>query len=292
LTESTPRKIILATDLSPRCDRALDRAIQLADQFGAELIAACVADPATTPRHFLDRDRRSWRRLPDPLERIRWRLKRDVAAVSDNIRVIVVEGSPAEQLADIARHEDCDLIVTGAASPESLGRMFLGSTVNRVLRTTTTPILVVQDRPHGPYRNLAVATDFSDAAVSALRAAAALFPSAAFTLFHGHDVPAGGFVADSNVPRETGAIETEITANFLSDERIDAAFIQRAKIVIGHGAPEALLGDFIEHENIDLTVIGSHGHGALFDAIIGSTAKRLVEALESDLLIIHHLEDG
>ena len=31
------KKILMATDLSPRCDRAFQRAVALAEQFGAEL---------------------------------------------------------------------------------------------------------------------------------------------------------------------------------------------------------------------------------------------------------------
>ncbi|WP_278393013.1 universal stress protein [Sphingobium yanoikuyae] len=282
-------KILLATDLGPRCDRALDRAVQLSDETGAELIAVYVADPADTPRHYLDRSRRSWRRLPDPTERMRWRLRRDLSSVAQKVRVIVEEGNPAEKLVDIISREDCDMIITGTASPESLGRMSLGSTVNRVLRGTKAPILVVHDRPRGPYRRIALATDFSDASVEALQTVAALFPGADLTLFHGYDVPFGG-IADHDPADDLRSMEKEMTARFRSDERIDPALRQHATVVVEHGSPEAVLGDFVENEDIDLTVIGSHGRGAVFDALIGSTAKRLVETLESDLLVVHHVE--
>lgn len=39
-----PMRILLATDLSARCDRALDRAAQLAAEWGAELIALKVVE--------------------------------------------------------------------------------------------------------------------------------------------------------------------------------------------------------------------------------------------------------
>lgn len=63
-------------------------------------------------------------------------------------------------------------------------------------------------------------------------------------------------------------------------------------MVADYGAPEALLPDYVEDQRVDLTVVGSHGHGALFDALMGSTAKRLVEALEGDLLIVRHSADA
>ena len=63
-----------------------------------------------------------------------------------------------------------------------------------------------------------------------------------------------------------------------SDDRLDARLRGKVSVVADYGAPEALLPDYVEDQRVDLTVVGSHGHGALFDALMGSTAKRLVEA--------------
>lgn len=97
-----PGKLPLATDMSVRCDRALDRALRLAGEFGAELVAAHVVDPADTPQYQLTGTRRSWRKLPDPTERMRRRLERDVANASVNVRTIVEEGDAVETLIEVA----------------------------------------------------------------------------------------------------------------------------------------------------------------------------------------------
>jgi nucleotide-binding universal stress UspA family protein len=290
LTPSSLRKILVATDLQPRCDRAIDRAVQLSQQFGAELLAAHVMSPADTPQFYLDRGRRSWRRIPDPVQRMRWRLKRDLAAASESIRPIVETGEPADRLVAIAEREDCDLIVTGAAGPQSLGIALFGSTVNRIVRGSRAPVLMVHDRPAGPYRNILIATDFSEASRQALETVGRLFPQSQLTLFHGYDIPYAGFIVDRDIAGELRAIEQEITARFLSDPRIAPELKDRTTVVIEHGTPEAVLDDYVEDHGIDLTVIGSKGRGAVFDALVGSTAKRLVEALEGDLLIIRHVE--
>jgi nucleotide-binding universal stress UspA family protein len=281
-------KILLATDMTARCDRALDRATQLADELGAELVIAHVMDSVSTAQFDFDRTRRSWRKIPDPTERMLWRLRRDLAGKYGDIRAIVVEGNPAEQLARTAEHEQCDLIVTGTASSESLGRMLLGSTVNRVLREVTIPILVVHDRPAGPYRNIAVATDFSEASVQALLTAAALFPRSDLTLFHAYDIPYAGFIVERDINHALREMHKEASLHLHADERIAPTLKEKIRIDIEQGTAEELLGDFIEKRSIDLTVIGSEGHGAVFDALVGSTAKRLVESLESDLMIIRH----
>lgn len=290
ITASRPQRILVATDLTVRCDRAVDRALHLAREFGAEVIAAYVMDPADTPQHEFDRRRRAWHRIPDPVERMRWKLRRDLAAASDEIRAIVEEGDPAEKIIEIAVREQCDLIVTGAVSAESLARMVFGSTVNRIVRSTDLPVLTVNDRVASPYRNIVVATDFSDASMAGFRTAAAFFPESTLTLFHAYDVPYAGFIVDRDIHSELRAIEKEVTAKVLNDPRIDPELRTRTQVVIEHGCPETLLGDYIEDNAIQLTVIGSHGRGALFDSLIGSTAKRLVEAIDGDLLIVRHID--
>ena len=283
-----PSRILLATDMSCRCDRALDRAVQLAAQWGAELVAAHIIDPAETRNLRIDHTPMSWLRMPRPIERMRWRLERDLGTAARDIRVRVEEGEPAATLLAIAAQEECDLIVTGSAGDASLGRMFIGNTANRLVRGSPLPVLVVHDRPTAPYRRIVVATDFSGASLQALITTGALFPDAALTLFHAYDVPFTGYLDERRYEEDLRALEKELGTKFLADERLDPAVRNHAEVVIEHGTPERLLGTFVEVEQVDLTVIGSHGRGAFFDALIGSTAKRLIESLEGDLLIVRH----
>lgn len=282
----TPRRILLATDMSCRCDRALDRAVQLATRWGAKLVAAHVIDPSESRNLRIDHTPMSWLRMPRPLERMRWRLERDLGAAARDIDVRVEEGEPAALLLEIAAQEDVDLIVTGSAGNQTLGRMFLGNTVNRLIRGSPLPVLVVHDRPTRDYRRIVVATDFSEAALQALIVTSALHPAAAITLFHAYDVPFTGYLDERRYNQDLRTMERELGAKFLADARLPAGLAARTDVVIEHGTPERLLGDYVENEQVDLTVIGSHGRGALFDALIGSTAKRLIESLEGDLLIV------
>jgi len=198
---------LLATDLSCRCDRALDRAIRLAAEWNAELVAAYVVEPSKSLEYSLERSRPLFRRRPDPVDRMRWRLKRDVASAADNIRTIVEKGEAADTLLAIADREACDLIVTGVARDEALGRIFFGGTVDRLVRRSTVPVLVVRDRPVRAYRDIVVATDFSEASLQALSAAATLFPQGRLTLFHACDVPFAGLIQDRDFEAELREME-------------------------------------------------------------------------------------
>src|SRR3546814_17940269 len=82
--KSPPTRILVATDLSCRCDRALDRAVALAQQWAAELVAVAVME--TSAADMLEARPRQWRRQADPAERLRWRLARDVGSAAANLR--------------------------------------------------------------------------------------------------------------------------------------------------------------------------------------------------------------
>jgi nucleotide-binding universal stress UspA family protein len=287
-----PRKILLATDLSCRCDRALDRAVLLAAQWGAELIAAYVVDPAEQRPYRFGRTVPAWHRQPSAVERMRWRLHRDLAGGADNIRIIVEEGDPAEQLLAIAAREECDLIVSGIARDETLGRIFIGNTVNRLVRGSPVPVLIVRNRARAPYRTAVVATDFSEASMQALLATDTLLPGAYLTLFHGYDIPFAGYLDDADYRKILGNMEKDLGTKFMSDPRVSDALRGRTSIIIDHGSIARLLGEYVEDQNVDLTVIGSHGRSALFDTFIGSTAKTLVENLNGDLLIVRYRPAG
>ncbi len=91
------RKILLATDLSARCDRALCRAAMLAAQWRSSLIVLHVVE---------DRDVSipntaglpSWRRPPDPLDIARKHLLADVDALPARPTVRIAEGNPVETI--------------------------------------------------------------------------------------------------------------------------------------------------------------------------------------------------
>ena len=113
----------------------------------------------------------------------------DLRDAGDKVRVEVAEGDPAEVILRVAREQGIDLLVTGVARNEFLGRFTLGKTVDRLLRGPGPSMLVVTDRARAAYRNIVVAVDLSDVSRRTLQAAAALFPDRRLTVFHAFDVP-------------------------------------------------------------------------------------------------------
>jgi len=281
-----PKKIMLATDLSCRCDRALDRAVQLALGWDAMLVIAHVVETSEIVDDMAPRDLPSWQRDIYPLERVHLQIRRELGVDSEKLEVRVEEGKPAPRLLDMAKREGCELIVTGVARDEPFGRMLLGTTVNQLVRRSSAPVLVVKDRVARPYRQIVVATDFSESSRYALVTAAGYFANADFTLFHSYDLPFAGFLDKRGIRGQLRLLEKECGDEFLSASPLDEGLRRRIGILIEHGVPERLITNYVREQDADLTVIGSHGRSAVFDVLIGSMTRHLLETLPGDILVV------
>lgn len=282
-TETTPDRILLATDLSARCDRALDRAAQLADEWQAELIALNVLDPAVSPDQAL-----AWACGADEedlLRVARQQLRRDLAGLSIRATMRTARaGDAAEIIRDVAAEIGAGLVVTGMARDETLGRFLLGSIVERLARMLSQPLLVVHTRPRAPYRRIVVATDFSESSRHALQAAARLFPERELILYHAYEIPLSTRPDEARADRIRRDIEQGECADFVTASELPAQ--TRVRPAIEHGSVAASLTRYVREHDIDVVVAGTRGRSAVVGVLLGSTAATLLEWLPCDTLLV------
>lgn len=278
-----PKKILLATDLGARSDRALDRAVMLAAEWRAELLVL----------HVLEEENAgaggpipSWRRPPDPRSVAERRLVADLSSLGVLPVVLVESGDPGEVILLAAEAHGCDLIVTGLARDEPFGRFSPGATVDLLLRQSSVLLLIVKDRARGPYLDIVVAADFSDSARLAIETAAAIFPKRQLTVLHGYDAPLAGLVEDRETyRREYADVAAADYAKFLQTVQLPAGR-EQPKALIEWGESGQLLRGLAQDRGVDLVVLGTHGRGALFEAFIGSTARQILGQVPCDALVV------
>lgn len=280
---TTPQQLLLATDLSARCDRALDRAAQLAREWQAPLTALHVLDPTASPDQTLD-----WvsGASDEQLMRVAQRqLAQDLAASGATATLRLVRSDrPASAIRETAASTQADLVITGISGNETLGRFLLGSTVESLARALAPPLLVVRRRAHGPYRRIVVACDFSEPARHALLSAARLFPGRELVLYHAHGLALSA-LADAPASCDTcTTIERTDGAAFLAQTPLPAG--QAVRQHIECGAVASRLPRHVREHDIDLVVIGSHGRSGLVGLLLGSTAARLMDWLPCDTLLV------
>lgn len=285
-TGERPRRILLATDLSSRGDRALDRSLQLAHEWGAELHVVHALDaPAQVVPLGVDAAR-YLRGCPDPRMDARRQLER---LAGDRARLHVEDAPATAAILAVAEREGCGLVVLGESRNPLLGP--IESTLDGVVRKAAASVLIVRGRPAGPYRRLLVGTDYSDEALQALQRAGDLFPAAAIRLVHAYAMPYAALVGDTpSDPGWKAAQLSKLRAHVASAElpasRADAIGLQ-----VEAGTPAAVLKQCALETDAELTVIGAHARGLLFDAVIGSS-RQIIDAIAGDVLVVRAARRG
>lgn len=270
--------ILIATDLSARSDRAMARATALARTHGARLILLSVVDdamPEDLTESIADKVRHRLDRIAQPL--------REELTVEDHVHV----GDPTETLLHRTAEIAPSLLVLGVHRPRPFLDMLRETTMQRIVRRTDCPVLLVRDPAEGDYTRIAAATDFSPAATAALRLAHQLAPAAEITPVHVVHVPYQGMLSAS------GGSDQALTKAFLKDARRDdtawrgtADLPQSiAETEIVDGSAYRTLRQRAESGAAQLITAGAHGRVGAAPAILGSLATDLMRDPPCDILI-------
>lgn len=267
------KRILLATDLEHRSDRAMERAVQLARQFGADL-TALYAIRTGTERGLLDN------LPPHHIEAEMRRHLESVPGAWELAPMAVAAKGPVEQaMALYAQLWQADLMVAGRTEPES--GLLSVSAVERISVASPVPLLAVTAKPFGPYGCALVPVDFSDLSRPALETALTIVPLGAVELFHVYDAPLSR--ADLGV-----AVSVEDFAGDFAPLLDGIAAAERLLTTgVRMGTPVATILDAAcRSPTTDLIVMGSAGRSGLGRALVGSVAHEVLERAPCDVLIV------
>lgn len=280
---ASPRRILAATDLSSRSDRALRRAAMLAQAAGTELLLLHAVDD-DQPRSMVEAERREAEVL----------LRHQIAALPEvrDAIALVAEGDPFEAILDTAEARAVDLIVLGEHRRRLLRDIFTGTTLERVMRHGQRPVLMVSAPPAGPYRRVLAATDCSAHSARALRTAARLgfLEDAALTVVHAFEPPGMGAMALADMP---GPAIAALAAEAAREARAAlAGFLAGLdlggppQLLVEQGRPATVVKDAAARLRPDLLVIGTAGAGGLRRALLGSVAAEVLAGVGCDALAV------
>jgi nucleotide-binding universal stress UspA family protein len=135
-------RILLPTDGSDATNPAVEQAIGLARETGAELhVLYVVEDIPYAPEMMDDRVEDQLRSIgEEALDEIQERADEEGVEVVAALR----EGAPHNSILSYADEEDIDAIVMGTHGRSGLDRYLLGSVTERVVRTADVPVLTVR----------------------------------------------------------------------------------------------------------------------------------------------------
>ncbi len=278
--------LLAATDFSTRSQRALQRAGLLARDRGAELTLVHVVDDDQPP-DLVALERREAERI----------LGEQIGAIAElrglRLHALVGEGDPFDGILRAAASTTADLVVMGAPRKQLLRDIFVGTTIERVIRTGPFPVLMVNKEVEQPYRSALAAVDMSDPSVNAIRTGRTLgLPAGArLALVHAFEPLAkgqmfyaglsqdtiDGYVADERV-RATKKLTAFLEANGLDDHR--------RLMRVEEGAPFAVISTAVEQLKPDVLIMGTHGRSGIAKALLGSVAEEVLRSLDVDILAV------
>ena len=268
--------ILVATDISERSDRAIERALHLANDHNAKCHVVSVVDDAL-PVEISDNLARS----------ISQRLQALVNRTADGVEteVTVLRGETVEMLTRFAILHDADLTVLGMHRPRVFLDGFRETTMERLVTSSKVPVLLVKNNVESSYRNALVLISFSPSCVTAINTVKQLAPAAAVSSFHALQVPF------SDHASETG--DTEMARAAAQDaEKVRDRWVASNSLPDGTPETEIIAGSVrqVMEEKLqtltpDLLAIGAHTRSGLVMRRLGAFAAELVRQPPVDLLI-------
>ena len=151
-------RILAATDFSTRSNRAIRQAGLLAQAQDAQLHLLHVVDD-DQPEELVGMERREAERV----------LTEQMSSMSElrgvQCRPMVVTGDPFDGILQAAAEIRADLIVMGSHRKQLLLDIFVGTTIERVIRKGASPVLMVNNEAQRRYEKIVVPLDMSETSV-------------------------------------------------------------------------------------------------------------------------------
>jgi nucleotide-binding universal stress UspA family protein len=279
-------QILAATDFSTRSNRALRQAGLLAQPGNAQLHIVHVVDD-DHPEELIRIERREAERL----------LNEQAASMPElsgvNPRLMVVTGDPFDGILKAATGVKADLIVMGSHRKQMLLDIFIGTTIERVIRNGSFPVLMVNHEAQRKYEKVVAAVDMSDASANAARVAVStgLISDTGATLLHAFVAGGKGkfFVADS----EQAGIDSYVASE--RQRALDelAAFLvtndlagTRWSLRVEEGGPMEIISRAVSEMHPDLLVMGTHSRAPLLKMLLASVTDEALRSLNVDILAV------
>lgn len=278
------KKILVATDLSSRSDRALDRTAHLAKSLDAEVHILHVIDEDLPSRLAQEVKKNS-------TELLEKQIANTEALKGLRTKVDVRFGHTWKTVVDAANTEAADLIVLGTHRNRGLIELFQGTTLDRVVRASRKPVLIAMGAVASEYKKVLVGVDFSGSTIAIVETAAAISSQAPLLLVHAYHIPYKGLIMRTDAQGDISQTEREQVEKPLADQlaQLIASLpkgLAKPTTIIREGGATTVIETEARTNHADLIVVGVHGRSGFAQALLGSTARELLSNTPLDLLIV------
>jgi len=284
------KRLLVATDLSPRAEKAMARAVRLAGEQRGALTVLHVAAGGS-----VDDAGRS-----PSASQIEKNLRRKIEALSAKWKVSmsvgVLSGTPFVEIIRQARHQAADLIVVGAHGNDFMKDLLLGTTAEKIARKGDRSVLVVKQAAHGSYRRVLVGIDFSDHSRQALELALRLAPQAEIHAAHvywaAEGTLRGAGVGDEGVARYQRRIVKDARQQMEEFLRTIDRGRKSIRREVRSGRARWEISKIAKLLRADLVAVGTAGRTGIPYILLGSVAEHVMREAPCDVLVARSGANG
>jgi len=219
----------------------------------------------------------------------------------------LLEGKPAVRISEYADEQDADLIVVGRQGLTGLGRRLLGGVTERILHRSDVPVLVISSEDNGgkveaDYSRVLITTDGSE------NAEVAIPHGTAIAQRYGSDVhvlnvvdiqAAGGAFNAGGLEKEflerldaRGQEAVDSVANKIEESVPELTVKTAVERTASFEGAAAGVREYIEENDIDLVVMGSHGRSNIKRQLLGSVASTVLRTVDAPVLVVKRSVDS
>jgi nucleotide-binding universal stress UspA family protein len=263
------KKIIIPVDFSQHSEYALETAAELAKQHNSELIVMHMLELSESIFSSSSSEKNEETAFMLMIANKRFETFLDKPYLEGiEVTPMIKHHKVLKEVAEVARKVNADLIVIGSRGHSDHDGIFTGSNTEKVVRYSSTPVLVVKSKPKSVnFNDIVLATDFSEESVYAVKNAVELLNELSnnVTLLH------------INLPN----------LNFLStvevEERIDS-FLNLTKLkensysiarIADHDIEDGII-NYTKRTEKDAIAMITHGRKGLSHLFGGSISEDLV----------------
>lgn len=276
-------KILVATDLSERSAHAIQRAVQLVKaQGGGEWGLVHIVDD-DAPAIYVDRQVQQAETL------LLAQAEQLAGEAGSRPKILVNRGEIAPLIVESAEGFGAELLVVGTHRKSTLRDLFLGTTLERLIRSSHVPVLRVNGPATKAYGPALLALDQSATSLAAMNQASrlGLLDEHNFTAVNVVELISSGSVMDAGISadlfeaQKVNAREAALEA--LRDAGVD---LPEERLWVQSGFPEQVVGTALRETGAELLVLGTHARKGIARFVLGSMAGRLLAELECDALTV------
>lgn len=281
------KKVLLATDLSEKSERAREAAVAFARDEGAELHLLHI-----NVLSALHMEYRGLKKADEYVKTIMRKSQQALREVPDEaglkiIREVQTGQSPGRMIMDYASANNIDLICLGMDRGENFKRFFMGSTTLKVLNGAKRPVCMVGRSSKGriPPQHILVATDYSEPSALAVAHAADLAAAydARLTVMHALEPPMATPGTMKSVLKDTDKKSAEKTLkDFVAKQKLAVEPALR----VDKGPSARTICATAKSTSADLLVLAAAGHASVVERLlVGSTADRVARTAPCPVLV-------